>query len=1143
MFFLRQTDPIFAENEYSIRLGTLLNHGGTKILRSIFHNKTIYNGKSEDPDVLFQEMKKHKNSLKKELRIDQMELVFPKSQKTISAKFDISILVILIAICVVVPPPSSTGNWKDKPDKNDTSIGAYVIRLRFLRNEVIHSTTINIDQKFSEKWKEIIDVLKNLGFDVKTVTNLKSSKFCQLELYKLSMLHANVDLLEGKVNQWIKQVDKTSRNIDNLDQSQVRLEGDIQFVISCISNLSNHIIGLENSQTSQDQNLECVRNTLENVLSQTRRHDELFEQANHVIGMLSRNIHTYIDDEIKAAFDRTTIQYKPLEERLKQASLCLKQKVRSKHERQCLRNPFGPTSVKKPFFVDLVTVKDDGLNLFCNGQQHHKDVHSARTETVGIEQIFYNDQKYAILRGAAGVGKSYFIQNAVYLWSKGELWNQFKFVLHFQCREMNCYNNISSFETLLQKSYPELLNIITFVEFLKVSDTFLICIDGMDEFIGISDFSQLAAGKSCHTFPITQCIYSTLSFMDNTLSQSHILLSGRPNVCIVLQRLFDKFGINTIDILGFSDANVCRYVSSYFASSKARAEELKRVLVENTNINLMTRIPVYLWVICSLYDQANTIIQTPETITELYILELLLFMKKHYHGESNMTEIKWAQIIENDEIIQAVLELAKISYQMMSKNIKFFEEEEISTLVKASGMVTEIDTTLGKKYQFFHASMQEFLAAIYAVCRNFKLEDLYNIPLWPVSDKVFRGVLPIAFGLTDAESKANDSESIAGIFMKNLRKKLPGQSGLDINKFLRRVLKTAGSECWARDCDEFELFLNCYFEYQQKLRDDDWCKNILRQGGFQLQLKIKLPRQLKQALYFLQNDRKYVSNIKLTLFSTNHTFCDDMKKKLAAYLLDVKRLETDDVTLANFAPPEVKMAQTNRKYKLELIDLFLTRKSSLFNSRWLIVPAKLIIRSGVAVELLLDTIKEWNMKGAHLNSVEIYLLVAQNDTIGHILALLEMFHYVPNIGITMSQLSEASLLQGFYNCGNFVRRLDVCFKAPSKLTNLRLNFKSEQHKYSLWDGRVWCNEINKYSLWDGRVWCNEYDNPLRGDSINSSMNDIDVITSDDDPHPLPSNPRELISARCCVVFGLIGLLLALIGLVVWLYALDGRSKF
>lgn len=692
MFFLRQKDPIFAENEYSIRLGTLLNHGGTKILRSIFHNKTIYNGKSEDPDVLFQEMKKHKNSLKKELRIDQMELVFPKSKKTISAKFDISILVKLIAICVVVPPPSSTGNWKDKPNNNDTSIGAYVIRLRFLRNEVIHSTTININQIFPEKWKEIIDVLKNLGFDVKTVTNLKSSKFCHLELYKLSMLHANADLLEGKVNQWIKQVDETFRNIENLDQSQDRLEGDIQFVISCISNLSSQIIDMENSQTSQDQNLECVRNTLENVLSQTQRHDELFEQANHVIGILSRNIHTYIDDEIKAAFDRTTIQafdrttiqYKPLDERLEQASLCLKQKARSKHERQCLRNPFGPTSVKKPFFVDLVTVKDDGLNLFCNGQQHHMDVHTARTESVGIEQIFCNDQKYAILRGAAGVGKSYFIQNAVYLWSKGELWNPFKFVLHFQCREMNCYNNVASFETLLQKSYPELLNIITFAEFLKVSDTVLICIDGMDEFIGISDFSQLAAGRSCHTFPITQCIYSILSFMDNTLSQSHILLSGRPNVCIALRRLFEKFGINTIDILGFSDANVCRYVNSYFASSKAHAEELKRVLVENTNINLMTRIPVYLWVICSLYDQVNTIIQTPETITELYILELLLFMKKHYHGESNMTEIKWAQIIENDEIVQAVLELAKISYQMMSKNIKFFEEEEISTLVKAS---------------------------------------------------------------------------------------------------------------------------------------------------------------------------------------------------------------------------------------------------------------------------------------------------------------------------------------------------------------------------------------------------------------------------------------------------------------------------
>eukprot|EP00111_Clytia_hemisphaerica_P000682 TCONS_00002018-protein len=158
------------EIEYWLRLATLLHEPMKESLLNVLHNKynqTGYVGLPSNPVLLNTELKKHQNKInqlkgKKLLNKDQIELLLPTgSNQTDSSKFDITLIILLIIDFTNLPPP--TNGWKKEPSPTDMSLGAFVLRARRWRNDLIHGDARGITpHDFNLRWTEGEVIIKGL---------------------------------------------------------------------------------------------------------------------------------------------------------------------------------------------------------------------------------------------------------------------------------------------------------------------------------------------------------------------------------------------------------------------------------------------------------------------------------------------------------------------------------------------------------------------------------------------------------------------------------------------------------------------------------------------------------------------------------------------------------------------------------------------------------------------------------------------------------------------------------------------------------------------------------------------------------------------------------------------------------------------
>ena len=155
------------EKQNGIRLGVLICDIATEALRNVFHDTFFF---PRDPKKLFDRLKSFSKDLEKlkrprgkVLSNEEWEILFPPEEETFSEKFDLTLLVVLLRTCGKLQSPRT--GWDEIPDEHDRCLGASVVRLRKLRNELrAHVTTTDVTKtEFQEKWKKIEPVLLDLG--------------------------------------------------------------------------------------------------------------------------------------------------------------------------------------------------------------------------------------------------------------------------------------------------------------------------------------------------------------------------------------------------------------------------------------------------------------------------------------------------------------------------------------------------------------------------------------------------------------------------------------------------------------------------------------------------------------------------------------------------------------------------------------------------------------------------------------------------------------------------------------------------------------------------------------------------------------------------------------------------------------------
>ena len=199
------------ENTNYARLCRLLIDMGTEALRNLFNG--IHS--PANLRMILSRSSRHYTTLQwlrqiKVLNTTQWEKLITLS----SAKFDISLLVVLLRNICGLSPPVSTGNWDELPPDYDNSTVANIVRIKYYRNDVYaHASKASLDDStFNKLWKNISNAIIGLASEedapsyATAIGNMKDE----------CMDHDQEAYLRNFLNSWKTYDDDTKKILEEL---------------------------------------------------------------------------------------------------------------------------------------------------------------------------------------------------------------------------------------------------------------------------------------------------------------------------------------------------------------------------------------------------------------------------------------------------------------------------------------------------------------------------------------------------------------------------------------------------------------------------------------------------------------------------------------------------------------------------------------------------------------------------------------------------------------------------------------------------------------------------------------------------------------------------------------------------------------
>ena len=384
------------------------------------------------------------------------------------------------------------------------------------------------------------------------------------------------------------------------------------------------------------------------------------------------------------------------------------------------------------FYVDLAIADsievDEDWRLHSD-REYHLANYLNEKQTLDCNDLLSVNDKFLILRGIAGVGKTSLTKYLLFQWANGKIWNEtgnrpfFKFVFRFTCRKLNLIQSKISIKGLFERFYPY----VPFEDLLTERDIdVLVVLDGLDEFCELSEILQSAPSSLTDEMSIGGVMYNILM---GIFDGQRTILSSRPESANVLYSTLGRsLNIKRVDVVGFSKAKVSEYVSNFTDNIKKPhlKERILSKIDEHQNLTAMSQIPVYLWIMCSIFED-NIDIPAPKTNTELYIWLFGVYLREHLKDFKKSPYTRSLSDVFSDERCQSILKiLSHLSYEMISKGKVLFYEKDITALeisigdipTEESGFITKKSDVRGNVYQFKHLVLHEFLSACYLVTKS-----------------------------------------------------------------------------------------------------------------------------------------------------------------------------------------------------------------------------------------------------------------------------------------------------------------------------------------------------------------------------------------------------------------------------------------
>ena len=240
--------------------------------------------------------------------------------------------------------------------------------------------------------------------------------------------------------------------------------------------------------------------------------------------------------------------------------------------------------------------------------------------------------------------------------------------------------------------------------------------DGLDE---LKDL-YLSENSSASTRDnLNQTVFDLLNPKGDWLPNQKVIACGRPKASeFVKNQIPVNSNRKTVEVCGFDDENIRAYIQNFFGDRKDKALAVLRLIEGSYNLRIMARVPVFLSVICAVFEE--DLIKSPiNTQTELYFYTTLIFIRNHFKKQSQ----PYRSLIDivNDETIAEILYcLMELSVTTYMQNKVVFGEAEIESLkcpipLEETGFITKHRTSSSTEaiFQFRHLMLHEYLTGMY----------------------------------------------------------------------------------------------------------------------------------------------------------------------------------------------------------------------------------------------------------------------------------------------------------------------------------------------------------------------------------------------------------------------------------------------
>jgi len=213
-------------NEKYLRLRTLINHTCYEVYCKLFLDPN-YGGFSRQPDTIYRELSAHREAvetLRNNGEISEADFlaVYPPSEETYLRECSLPLLHKLCQVCVktfprVVGEVDEESNHRYTTDDNNT----YILLLEKLQSIVqdskLQQRLAKSPHEFDAKWKEVVDLLRKLGYDCSKVGTIKAiDNLDQCRLCHVGYMRAQAELLSAECANLLKTAEVNTITLNRL---------------------------------------------------------------------------------------------------------------------------------------------------------------------------------------------------------------------------------------------------------------------------------------------------------------------------------------------------------------------------------------------------------------------------------------------------------------------------------------------------------------------------------------------------------------------------------------------------------------------------------------------------------------------------------------------------------------------------------------------------------------------------------------------------------------------------------------------------------------------------------------------------------------------------------------------------------------